>query len=247
VKHLAVLSTGEVIANPRHLDGARRRLAKANRRPARRQGPRAPGGGWQVPSKGSQAARAELNRAHGRVANLRRDGLHKLTTELATTYNAIVVEDLNVAGMVRNRRLARRVADAGFGELRRQLGYKTTWHGSAMVVANRWYPSSKTCSGCGWVRAKLTLAERAFHCEACGLVLERDLNAARNLARLVARSGRETPISARGPDVRPGSPGQTGLKREAGTSWTLGETGTVGPQGPAARYVALTEARRHFE
>jgi putative transposase len=72
-----------------------------------------------------------------RVANLGRDGLHKLTTELATTCNAIVVEDLNVAGMVRNRRLARRVADAGFGELRRQLGYKTTWHGSAMVVANR--------------------------------------------------------------------------------------------------------------
>jgi putative transposase len=247
VKHLAVLSTGEVIANPRYLDAAQHRLAKANRRLARRQGPRAADGGRRVPSVGWRAARAELSRAHARVANLRRDALHKLTTELATTYTTIVVEDLNVAGMVRNRRLARRVADAGFGELRRQLGYKTTWHGSAMVVANRWYPSSKTCSGCGWVRAKLPLAERVFHCEGCGLVLERDLNAARNLARLVARSGRETRRNARGPDVRPGSAGQTGLKREAGTSRRLGETGTVGSQGPTARNVALAQARRHLE
>jgi IS605 OrfB family transposase len=243
VKHLAVLSTGEVVANPRHLDTAQRRLARANRRLARRLGPRAPGGGQRVPSAGWQAARTELRRAHARVANLRRDGLHKLTTKLTTTCATIVVEDLNVAGMVRNRRLARRIADAGLGELRRQLAYKTTWHGSAMVVADRWYPSSKTCSGCGWVKAKLTLAERVFRCEGCGLVLDRDLNAARNLASLVAWSGRETQVNARGPDVRPGPAGQTGLKREAGTSYALDETGTVGPQGLAARHVALTETR----
>lgn len=229
IKHLAVMSTGEVVTNPRHLEAALRRYALANRRLARRQGPLAPGGGRRVPSSGWLAARTELRRRHARVANLRRDGLHKLTTKLATTHAAIVVEDLNVYGMLRNRHLARQIADAGFGELRRQLSYKTTWYGSAMVVADRWFPSSKTCSACGSVKAKLTLAERVFQCGRCGLVLDRDLNAARNLAMLVARSGRETQLNARGPGGRPGSTGQTGLKREAGTGRTLGKTGTVGP------------------
>jgi putative transposase len=110
-------------------------------------------------------------------------------------YGTVVVEQLNVAGMLRNRRLARAIADSGFGETRRLLGYKTVWYGSRLVVADRFYPSSKTCSACGWVKAKLNLTERIFHCEACGLVIDRDLNAARNLAKLVghvARSGRET-------------------------------------------------------
>ena len=118
------------------------------------------------------------------MANLRKDGLHKLTTRLAATYGAVVVEDLNVAGMVRNRRLARSISDAGFGEIRRQLAYKTTWRGGQLFVADRWYPSSKTCSGCGAVKTKLALSERTYTC-ACGLVLDRDVNAARNLASLV--------------------------------------------------------------
>jgi putative transposase len=103
-------------------------------------------------------------------------------------------------------------------ELRRQLTYKTTWYGSRLVVADRFYPSSKTCSACGWVKAKLILAERTYTCEACGLAVDRDLNAARNLAKLaqhVAQSGWET-RNARGADISPGTFGQAVMKREAG-------------------------------
>jgi transposase len=107
-----------------------------------------------------------------------------------------VVEDLNVAGMAKNRRLARAVSDAGFGEIRRQLAYKTVWNGGTLIVADRWYPSSKTCSGCCVVKTKLRLSERIFVCTECDLALDRDVNAARNLAslvkRVVAGSGPET-------------------------------------------------------
>ena len=145
----------------------------------------------------------------------------------------MVVEQLNVAGLLRNRRLARAICDTGMAELRRLLAYKTTWYGCRLVVADRFYPSSKTCSACGWVKAKLTLAERTFTCEACELVLDRDLNAARNLANLVqsvAQSGWET-RNARGADRRPQLAGQVAMKREAGTGSCPGETGTVQPQG----------------
>src|SRR5215211_7241154 len=121
--------------------------------------------------------------------------------------------------MVRNRRLARVVSDTGIAELRRQLGYKVNWYGCRLVVADRFFPSSKTCSGCGWVKAKLTLAERTFRCETCGLVVDRDLNAACNLAKLVgfvAQSGWETP-NARGADRKTQPAGQVATKREAGT------------------------------
>ncbi|MFE3797040.1 RNA-guided endonuclease TnpB family protein [Nocardia tengchongensis] len=103
-------------------------------------------------------------------------------------HGTVVVEDLNVAGMLANRRLARRIADAGFGELRRQLTYKTCWAAGALRVADRWYPSSKTCSSCGVVKTKLRLVERTFICDHCEFVLDRDLNAARNLADLVTSS-----------------------------------------------------------
>jgi putative transposase len=148
----------------------------------------------------------------------------------------VVVEQLNVAGMVRNRRLARAISDTGMAELRRQLTYKATWYGCRLVVADRFYPSSKTCSACGWVKAKLTLAERTFCCEVCGLWIDRDLNAARNLAKLVqsvAQSGWET-RNARGADVSPGRAGQAAVKREAGTEPRSGQTGTADPCGSAA-------------
>jgi IS605 OrfB family transposase len=151
---------------------------------------------------------------------------------LATNYDTIVVEHLHVAGMIRNRRLARRIADTGFAEVRRQLGYKTAWYGSVLLVADQWYPSSKTCSACGTVKAKLALSSRVFHCEHCGFRINRDLNAARNLTALVndviAGSGPETG-NARGGDTRPGLAGQTPVKREPRTSRTLGKTGTAGP------------------
>jgi putative transposase len=209
VQHLAVLSTGVFVRNPRALEESLKRLRQLNRQLTRRQGPRAADGQYRVPSAGWQQARRQLARTHARISSIRRDALHKLTTTLATEYGTVVVEHLNVAGMVRNRHLARAIADSGMGELRRLLAYKTIWHGSHLVVANPSYPSSKTCSACGWVKAKLTLAERIFTCEACSLRIDRDLNAAHNLAKLadhVAQSGWETQ-NARGADVRPGVPG----------------------------------------
>jgi putative transposase len=100
----------------------------------------------------------------------------------------IVVEDLHVEGTKRNRRLARAVSDTGMAEVRRQLAYKTQWYGSRLVVADRWFPSSKTCSGCGWRNPSLKLSDRTFTCAECGLVLDRDLNAAVNLRNLGLRS-----------------------------------------------------------
>lgn len=100
----------------------------------------------------------------------------------------MVIEDLHVAGMLKNHHLAQAIGDVGFGEFRRQLSYKAAWYGCRVVVASRWEPSSKTCSGCGWVDDDLSLADRTFHCERCGLRLDRDLNAAINLEKLADSS-----------------------------------------------------------
>ncbi|GGM57921.1 transposase [Micromonospora sonchi] len=230
VTHLAVLSTGELVDNPRHLAAAQTRLRRLGRALSRKTGPDRRTG--QRPSQRWARASARLGRAHARVSNLRRDGLHKLTTRLARTHGTVVVEDLNVAGMLRNPRLARHITDAGFGELRRQLAYKTAWNGGRLIVADRWYPSSKTCSGCGAVKAKLPLSERTYTCTTCGIILDRDLNAARNLAALA--TGMDTagsgPVTGRGADrkTRPG--GLVATKRQPGTA-NAGQTGTVPPQG----------------
>ena len=117
-----------------------------------------------------RAGRAR-NRVHHRVAHLRTDALHHLTSSLAGEYGTLAVEDLYVAGMVKNRRLARRIADAGFGQIRRQLAYKTVWNGGRLVVADRWFASSRTCSGCGATKATLPLHVRVFDCDECPLVL----------------------------------------------------------------------------
>jgi IS605 OrfB family transposase len=197
IKALAVLSEGQPVANPRHHDAARRRLAHASRTVSRRQGPDRRTG--QQASNRWLRANAARNTVHHKVSNQRRDGIHKLTTRLAREYGTVVVEDLNVAGMVTNRRLARQISDAGFGEVRRQLAYKTQWNGGCLVVADRWFPSSKTCSGCGAVKPKPSLAQRTFTCTECGLVLDRDLNAAINLARLVDRT-----VAGSGPETSNG-------------------------------------------
>jgi IS605 OrfB family transposase len=228
VRHLAVLSTGQTVANPRALEQSLRKLRRLNRQLARR----------GLGSKRRNRTRRRMARVHAQATNLRRDALPKLTTNLATQNSTVVVEQLNVAGLVRNRRLARAIADAGMGELRRLLGYKSTWYGCRLVVADPFFPSSKTCSACGWAKAKLTLAERTFCCETCGLVMDRDLNAARNLAKLVelivaAGSGPEA-LNARGADRKPQRAGQVAVKREAGTEHHSGQTGTVQPQGRTA-------------
>ena len=189
VKTLATLSDGTVIENPRCLAASERRLKKAQKALSRK-------------VKGSRRrakARAKVARLHARVANQRQDAMHKATTWLASTFSDISIEDLNTAGMVRNHRLAKAVSDAAFGEFRRQLEYKTARTGAKLHVVDRWYPSSKTCSRCGRVKAKLSLAERTYRCDGCGLVMDRDLNAAINIR--VAGSAPET-INAHGGTVR---------------------------------------------
>jgi putative transposase len=230
IKQLAVLSDGELVANPRHLATATRRLRRRSRALCRKSGPDRRT--RQRPSRRWEQASRDLGRAHARIANLRRDGLHKLTTRLASTYGTVVVEDLNVAGMLANRRLAKAISDAGFGEIRRQLAYKTAWHGGRLEFADRFYPSSKTCSGCGAVKAKLPLSARTFACDACGCVLDRDVNAAINLQQYVARSGRETQ-NGRGADQKTRVRGQVAVKRQPRTA-TADKTGTVPPQGGTA-------------
>ncbi|MET7331575.1 IS607 family element RNA-guided endonuclease TnpB [Nonomuraea sp. NPDC005650] len=214
VKNLAVFSDDRPAAdNPKHLAGAQRRLRRLSRTVSRRQGPDRRTG--QSASKRWARADARRNRVHHRIAHLRCDALHKLTTDLTRRYGTIVVEDLNVTGMLRNRRLARAVADAGFGEIRRQLTYKTRWNGGTLVVADRWYPSSRMCSNCGAVKAKLPLSTRRYVCESCGLSIDRDRNAAINLASLVkhtvAEGGPETQ-NGRGADRKPSPRGAGGCE-----------------------------------
>ena len=134
-------------------------------------------------SEGRQRARARLAKTHRKVANTRRHLVNQVSKTLVDRCQVIVIEDLNVAGMVRNRHLARSISDAAMGELSRQLLYKARWHGVEVRVADRFFPSSKTCSGCGEVKNDLDLSTRTYSCEICGLVIDRDLNAAINLAR----------------------------------------------------------------
>ena len=188
VKHLATLSDGTVVENPRYLRKAEKKLKRAQQALGRK-------------IKGSNRrakARAKVAHLHARVANQRSDAMHKLTTRLAETFSDISIEDLNVSGMVKNRHLAKSVSDAAFGEFRRQLEYKTARTGARLHVVDRWYRSSKTCSGCGGVKAKLSLNERTYRCDSCGLVLDRDLNAAINIC--VAGSAPET-LNAHGETV----------------------------------------------
>ena len=147
-------------------------------------------------------------RVHARVANIRKDAQHKLTTRLAKTFRVVGIEDLNVRGMVKNRSLARSVSDGGFFEFRRQLEYKCRMYGSTLMVADRWYPSSKTCSCCGVVKDTLALAERTFRCSDCGFEEDRDVNAALNLARYAASSA----VSACG-EERSGAVRKSRVKR----------------------------------
>jgi putative transposase len=151
------------VAGPRPLGSSLRKLRRASRAHSRKR----PG------SANRRKGAARLARVHARVASIRADALHKATTALASRYETVVAEDLNVTGMISNRKLARAVSDQGFGAARRMLGYKTRREGGTLVTADRWYPSSKTCSGCGSVKAKLTLADRVYQCGNCGLVIGR--------------------------------------------------------------------------
>ena len=173
---LATLSSGEAIPGPKAHTSLLKRLRRSSRSLSRK----------QRGSRNAARARRRLARLHARIANIRRDATHKATTKLARTYRRIGIEDLNVRGMARNRRLARSIMDGGFFEFRRQLEYKARFYGATVIVANRWFPSSKTCSCCGSVKAELALSQRFFKCDDCGYEAGRDLNAARNLEYMAA-------------------------------------------------------------
>jgi putative transposase len=171
VKDFAVTSDGEKIANPRHAQRKARNLARYQRRLAR----------CQKGSANRVKAKAKVARAHRKVRNARRDFLHRASTRMVRQNDVIVIEDLAVANMVRNRRLARAISDCGWGEFRRQLEYKCQRYGRQLVVIDRWYPSSKTCSACGHLLATLTLGTRHWTCPSCGTRHDRDVNAAKNI------------------------------------------------------------------
>jgi len=178
VTTLATLSTGEAVVGPRAHKALLCRLRRSNKALSRK----------RRGSANFRKAKRRLARLHNRIANVRRDATHKLTTRLTKTYRVIGIEDLNVRGMASNHCLARSIMDGGFFELRRQLTYKSKLYGSRLVVADRWEPSSKTCSCCGVIKNTLALAERTFRCDDCEFEADRDHNAAMNLARIAASS-----------------------------------------------------------
>jgi putative transposase len=172
INRLATCSDGEVFENPKPYRKAKKRLARLQRRLSRK----------QKGSANRKKAVAQLAKVHKRVADIRLDNLHKLTTYLAKKYRVVVIEDLQVKNLLKNHKLAGALSDCGFYEFRRQLEYKARLYGCQVVVADRFYPSSQLCSRCGH-RQKMPLQERMFCCPCCGLKLDRDLNAALNLLR----------------------------------------------------------------
>jgi putative transposase len=210
VTNLATCSDGRVYPNPQALQQVDKRLRRLQRKLSRQ----------QKGSHNREKTRKQLARLHFRAANLRKDSLQKATSGIlaknkpaAQRPQSVVLEDLNVGGMLQNRKLARAVADVGLSTFRFQIGYKAQWYGSQVLLADRWYPSSKTCSACGQVQADLSLSVRTYRCGNCGLIIDRDLNAARNLANLET-TARSAGNQACGEDVRPGDIGQTSKKQE---------------------------------
>lgn len=186
ITSLVTLSTGKKITNPRYEGADRERLAKAQRNLARK-------------TKGSSnraKAKVKVARVHARIADRRRDLLHKLSTRLIRENQTVVIEDLTVRNMLANHSLARAISDASWSELRRQLEYKADWYGRTVIAIDRWYPSSKTCSTCGAIRNTLPLSIRDWTCP-CGAVHDRDVNA----AKVILAAG--LAVAACGDGVRP--------------------------------------------
>lgn len=178
----AACSDGCVIQSPKALARSLTKLRRLNKSLHRK----------KKGSKNRAKAKLKLARQHRKIKNQRKDALHKATTTLARTKSVIVVEDLNVSGMIQNRHLSRAISDMGWGEFQRQLSYKSAWYGSQLVVAHRFFPSTKTCSNCGVIADEVPLSKRTFVCGSCELWIDRDLNAAINLERYVAVSSTET-------------------------------------------------------
>jgi len=215
VSAAATLASGEKIAAPRPLTAALRRLRVRSRHLARKlEAAKALAGiagripkGTRLPvSKNRIKAAKALAHLHARIARVRQDFTHKLTTRLCRENQAVAIEDLNVTGMLANARLSRAIADVGFYEIRRQLLYKAERYRTQIVLADRWYPSSKLCSGCATRNAALALGERAWTCAKCGAYHDRDVNAAINLQRLATGAlAAATALPVASPAATPGT------------------------------------------
>jgi putative transposase len=206
---LFTVSDGSYVENPRTISRFERKLKHLQSNLSRK----------RRGSSNRRKAVMALRRIHYRIACARADAINKATTMLARSKSTIVVEDLNVKGMMANHKLAKSIGDVSWSETIRQLEYKTTWYGSRLVKADRWYPSTKRCSRCGDVKEHMSLSERVYCCEACGLTTDRDLNAARNLEQWpgVART-LKTPVEG---GVQPQLVAQP-----------PSESGTTSPTGP---------------
>jgi putative transposase len=174
VKNLAVLSNGVVFENPKALKKAEKRLAYLQRSLSRK----------KKGSKNREKAKSKVAKQYYKVYCKRKDASHKLSSAIIKLAKVIVIENLNVSGMLKNRKLSKSIADASLGEIRRQIEYKARWAGIEVIKADRFYPSSKICSCCGNIKKDLTLADRIYKCDVCNLVIDRDLNAAINLRNL---------------------------------------------------------------
>lgn len=176
---LATLSTGEgPVLGPKAHKTSLKRLQRLSKSLSRK----------QKGSENRKKAKAKLAKLHARISNIRKDSLHKLTSDLTRRFHTIGIEDLNVKGMIKNRRLARSIADMSFFEFRRQLEYKAAMRGGMVIVADRWFASSKICSCCGYQLESLPLSMREWVCPTCGVHHDRDLNAAINLEKLAVSS-----------------------------------------------------------
>lgn len=173
ITSLYTLSTGEKVTNPRHEKRDRQRLARVQRELSRK----------QKGSKNRAKVRLKVARIHARIADRRRDGLHKLSTRIIHENQVVMIEDLSVRNMVKNHSLARAISDAGWAQFRSMLEYKADWYGRQVVAIDRFYPSSKTCSACGAIQDSLPLNVREWTCH-CGVTHDRDVNAAKNIQAL---------------------------------------------------------------
>jgi putative transposase len=256
VKAAATLSSGEVIESPKPLKRALRRLKIRSRRVSRKLEAAKVSAGFQRKAPLPKAAKlpvsnnrrkssAMLARLHARIANIRADFVHKLTTRLCRENQAVVIEDLHVKGMLANDRLARAISDVGFGMFRSQIEYKAKRYGTRLIIADRWYPSSRLCSVCGWKHETLTLSDREWTCPECDTHHDRDLNAALNLKRLAT----ETALPVASPSSNGGAvagmvPAAAGkvtpVRYECGLQAECGEQATSGQEESCAHLRALS-------
>lgn len=183
IKTLAALSKGEPFENVKSYKNAKIKLRKQQKEVSRRFKK-----GVKNQSSNYKKSVLKLAKTHAKVVNVRKDAIHKLTSNLAKNFETVVIEDLKISNMVKNHNLASAILDAGFFEFRRQLLYKKSWYKGNVIIANTFYPSSKLCSCCGNKKEFLKLSERTYTCEKCGAILDRDYNASKNLEKLAVSS-----------------------------------------------------------